>query len=392
MNLHAVAKPLPQGLEVERRDSREGVEVTLPFKVFHGEHCYKGIRLSRTHLVVANDHEMPAFPASQPIDVSVRLTLSGTEFVLSLSVMANACEPGMTKLDIADISEEAATTLSNFVRIAVTGWLPRAEDLAKGWDSETPLKQASTPSVRRGIFPWLVFGASALLLAFGVTFTAQQIYYDMTRIRAEAAAISAPRTDLISHEYGSVAPDIVGVGAKAKPGQFLARVVSDDLEASMKMEEADLALLKESESVPSSAGKQEIIQGRIAALERRRQALSYRSQCECKVIWAAPPNTPVAPGTLLVSLVASGADQIRVEALVSPADALNISPGQMATVTPAGSAIGRSAHVGAVKYEFVPAPKIGLGKREGFVTVELVIDGAVDELIPGTPADVLIWK
>ncbi|MGC4024542.1 MAG: hypothetical protein QM744_04925 [Mesorhizobium sp.] len=287
-------------------------------------------------------------------------------------------------MDIVGLGDEAAATLNHFVRIAVTGWLPRAEDLAEGWDGETPIKPPSAPSSRARLFPWLVFAASAGLLILGAGLVAKDVYYGLTRIRAEAAAISAPRTDLISHEYGTVAPDVAAVGTPVTQGKFLVRIISDDVEAAIKMEAADLALLQENDPTASS-NRREIVRSRLAALERRKQALTYRSQCVCKVIWAAAPNSPVAPGTLLLSLVSSGAAEIRVEAFVSPADALDITPGQLATVTPAGSAVSHTAHVSAVKYEFVPAPKVGLGRRDGFVTVELAIDGAVDDSFPEPP-------
>ncbi|MGC4024541.1 MAG: hypothetical protein QM744_04920 [Mesorhizobium sp.] len=92
MSVHATTRPLPRGLEVERRDSRESVEVTLPFKVLHGTHRYEGLRLSRTHLVVARTSEAPDFEELRPIDVALHLSLSGTETVLPLSIVVNASD------------------------------------------------------------------------------------------------------------------------------------------------------------------------------------------------------------------------------------------------------------------------------------------------------------
>lgn len=394
MSLLAVSKTLPHGLRVDRRDVREGLEVAIPFRIRCGDRLLEGLRLSPAHLVI-EDQGRNELSLTDAMDLSLHLGLSGTELTLQLTAVTaprEASEPGSRRLDIVTIDPDAAATLEQFVRIAATGWLPRAEDLAKRWDSETPLSpQGSGPGQGR-VLPWVILFASAILLIAGLGFIGHDAYGNFTTIHAQTAAISAPRTDVFSHEYGTVAANIAGVGTSVRPGQFLARVNSEDLKAQIEIESANLADL-ESDSLGASLRRREIVQSRIAALERRQRALSYEARCYCKVLWSAPAGAPVAPGTLLMSLVAAKADEIRVEALVTPRDALEIVPGRKAQVTPAGFAGGRRAHVEAVKYEFVPAPKVGLGKRaEGLVTVVLVVEEAVEELVPGTPADVFIWK
>ena len=135
-----------------------------------------------------------------------------------------------------------------------------------------------------------------------------------------------------------------------------------------------------------------LAQNRLRALERRQQALSFKATCNCTVIWTAPAQASVAPGALLMSMVSADEADVRVEALLPADAAASVHPGQVASVTPAGSAGALGAHVESLRYENSNAPRVGLGDRGSRITVVLKLDGPIDGLTPGTPANVVIRK
>lgn len=400
----------PEGLSVDRRPMQDVVEVSLPFRLNDAGRISQGLRLSRRHLIVAEDAHGEALLAAAEREVEVHVGLDGFDLVLPVTVAASSTSKpgaGEIRLDIVDMDERTEATLVQLVRTALTGWLPHAEDLARGWDEETPMRAGAPAAVQRKGVHWLPLAASLLLLVLGIGAAAFQIYLSVTTIPTDVAAVTAARYDIVSPEYGVVAEGGTPAGTEVTTGQPLLRVQSAEVEAALLQQSAvleaaeaalpaALRLRGVTSTDPAAVGA--VLQrdrelGKLSALQRRSAALSFAARCTCTVLWAAVPGSTVAPGALLMSLVVSDPRQIRIEALVKPQAALSIQPGQAARVTIAGDATEHMARVEQVRYQTSPIPKVGLGtNRDDRPTVVLALDDPKVALVPGTPVDVLILK
>jgi hypothetical protein len=405
MSTATAAKARPEGLTVERRSTQEVVEVSVRFVLSHAGGNAQGVRLSRRHLVVAaGAHETSLFERS-PRDVEVHVRLDGFDLVLPLKVAASAANTsasGEVRLDIVHMDERTEVTLVQLVRTALTGWLPGAEDLARGWDDETPIQAAPAPAPQRKGIHWLPITASLLVLATGLCAAAFQIYLSATTIRTDAAAVTAARYDIVSSEYGVVGAGVRAAGSTVETGQPLVRIRSAEIDSALAEQQATVeSLSPPSSSLPLrgvASTDPAVIRwqretGRLDALKRRDEALSFFSKCTCTVLWSAPEGSAVAPGALVMSLVVSDPKLIRIEALVKPTAALSVRPGQAARVTPSGQQTQYAATVQQVRYQTSPVPTIGLGAtRDDRPTVILTLDDPSLELVPGTPVEVLILR
>ena len=389
----------PNGLSLGRRDSQQAVEVALRFELVDGARTLHGERLSRRHLVVIDD-ESARMGVVAPRDLMLRVALNGFDLVLPLKAVAGATAPdGTRRYDIVEMDARTEATLAQLVRVVLTGWLPDAEDLARGWDEETPLSPAhEARQSPRGAWRWFVLMAITLCLVGGLGLIGHRFYLGLTTTVAESAAVTAPRYDIFSPAYGAVGPDAVVTGASVLPGQLLVRVASDEIEAAIAMERADLDLAASLSPASAAvageaAARVAAARARLRAHERRLAALTFTSRCTCTVLWVARQETMVAPGTLLVSLVESDPDLVRVEALVGAHAAQSIRPGQRAEVRAANSATGHAAVVEAVRYESTPIPKVGLQSGgSGKVTVVLKVEDSSLALTPGTPVNAVVFK
>lgn len=406
----SILQSRPDGLRIDRRDAQEAVEVSVRFTLREGERLHQGVRLSRRHLVVTDDGQGEAIPASEPRDVVLQVELSGFNLVLPLRVVAGPAAPvGFVRLDIVEMTKRAEATLVQLVRTALTGWLPQAEDLARGWDEETPVQAAPAPPSNGKPVHWLPITASILLLLLGLGVAGYQSYLALTTIPTAAAAVTSARYDVISSEYGLVAEGALPAGTEVVDGQVLLRVESAELDSDLALIAAELepetpppasaVQLRGVSTDPSDtaaaavAARRDRELGRLRALERRSAALSFSAHCTCTVLWTAPPGTAVAPGALLMSLVVSDPDQIRVEALINPRDALAVRPGQAALVRFANDETRHRAIVQQVRYDTSPVPMVGLGTdRDDRATVILKLDDPENAAIPGSPANVTIIK
>ncbi|MBB5755154.1 hypothetical protein [Prosthecomicrobium pneumaticum] len=388
------------GVVVERRDVRAAIEVAIGFRVVDGETTLRGLRLSRRHLVV-EEAEAPRARSAM-----LHVPLSGFELVLPLRLVPaeveGAADAGVRRYEMVELDARTEATLVQLVRVVTAGWLPTAEDLAAGWDAETPRPGESAAAVRRRTMPWVALVVSLIALVGGVAAIGSKLYADWTTIGAEAAAIIAPRIDLISGEYGTVVAGGPSMRTRVKPGDTLVTVESDEIRAGIETERANLAYFGAAApdlgAEDSHVGlgpnplRAELARRRLEALEQRAAALTFRSNCDCSVLWAAAPGTRVAPGMLLMSLMAAGQDQIKAAALIAPADAVSVVSGQPALVRAAGGA-EFAASVEAVRYQFAPMPMIGLGDpADGRATVILRFDGPLGDLAPGTPVTVVISR
>lgn len=384
--------PRPEGLQIVRRDDPGAMEVAIPFVLRDGGRTYRGLRLSLRRIQVETDEVGRFRIGGVERVVEIRVDLDGFELVLPLRVApaANvAVEPGNAWFDIVAMDRRTEASLAQLVRTALTGWLPDARDLSEPWDAETP-ESTTSPVARRGA-SWLTLTAAALLLFGGLAFAGYQGYLSLTTIRSDTAAVTAQRFDFLSPEFGVAVVDGLSPGQQVKPGDVLASVRSEALEAGLALEQAALDELRS--SVPGeNRGALERAEGRVAALSRRIQALSFISQCTCTVLWVAPSGMAMAPGALLTSLVVSDPADIRIEAAVPPRTALSVRPGQTAEVTLAGDHTSHRAIVESVAFEAAPFPKVGLRTPDAMVAVILKLEDPETPLVPGRPASVVISK
>lgn len=394
----------PEGLSVERRSSQEAVEVSVRFRLNISGTSAEGLRLSRRHLVVAETAHTAVLFEPVTRDVEVHVELDGFNLVLPLKVAASEGERsrGEVHLEIVDMDERTEVTLVQLVRTALTGWLPGAEDLARGWDEETPIQSGPVTASQRKAMHWLPIAASLLLLLTGLCAATFQIYLSLTTISTDVGAVTAPRYDIVSPEYGIVDAGAVAAGSTVETGQPLIRLHSAEIDAAVAQQQAlvdtltppsaGLQLRGVTSADPAAIERQREV-GRLEALQRRNEALSFFARCTCTVLWTAPQGSAIAPGALLMSLVVSDPKLIRIEALVKPSAALSVRPGQAARVSPAGETTQYPATVEQVRYQTSPVPKVGLGAtRDDRPTVILRLDDPAPQLIPGTPVEVLIVK
>ncbi len=388
------------GVVVERRDVRAAIEVAIGFRIVDGDTTLRGLRLSRRHLIV-EEAEAPRARSAM-----LHVPLSGFELVLPVRLtpaeVEGASDAGVRRYEMVDLDARTEATLVQLVRVVTAGWLPTAEDLAAGWDAETPRPGESAAAVRRRTMPWVALVVSLVALVGGVAAIASKLYADWTTIRAEAAAVTAPRFDLVSSEYGTVVAGGPSVRSRVKPGDTLVTVESEEIQSGIETERANLAYFGAAAPVPGAEEnwvglgpnplRAELARRRLEALEKRASGLVFRSNCDCTVLWAAPPGTRVGPGMLLMSLTAAAPAELKVAALIAPEDAASLVNGQRALVLPAGGE-DIPASVEAVRYQFIPLPMIGLSEpASDQVTVTLKFDGPIGDLAPGTPVTVVITR
>ena len=396
----------PPGLEIDRRPAAAPIELSLNFDVISRVGTFQGVRLSHRHLVVAS-----STPAIHQLGgaVKLRVALAGYDLVLPLGIdldAAQAMRPGEHLFRITELDQRSADMLAQLIRVGMTGWLPDVEDLARGWDEETPVKSAPAQKVSIRWRSWLIAALAALALGSGIAAIAQRLIADATTVTADIAAVTAPRIDIASAEYGTVSSDIVGIGTKLVPGQLVARIQSDALDADLLVEISTLSEAErvEVEKLMTSQKEGEVTwqdipagftaaQGRALALERRQLALNFYSSCTCSVVWSAKPGSAVSPGTLLLSLASTEPDQVRIEARVSPQDALALHPGTRAEVAVPSQGRSYEAVVEAVTYGAAPIPKFGLPVEAGSrATIVLKPLDPSEPLAPGTPVSVVLSK
>lgn len=382
MAIHAAAQRKPEGLEVERRTERDAIEVSLPFVLTVAGRSLTGARLSLQQVTVEAD--MRAMPEGE-FEAALHVQLDGFNVAMALVIAPSpspANVPGQWRFDIVDLRPETGAALAQLVRSSLSGWLPNADDLALGWDEETPQQPAVAISPRRTSIQWIMLGLGLLAAVLGLIFASQQAYFLFATVPLESAAVTSQRLDIISPEYGEVAAGAALPGTTVQPGDTLIRVASDTLSAAIDLEQVAQAETSETDRRP----------GRLAALERRLKALSFSSRCTCTVLWAASPGIAVAPGALLMSLVVSDPADIRVEAWVPPRVAPEVRPGQQASVTFSGDPKTYPATVEGVSYDTSPIAKIGLMPRGDMATVSLRLDDPAAGLVPGRPATGVIFK
>lgn len=381
---------LPRGLQMQTRDRRRAIDVALHFVVRCAGQSFTGLRLSRERLLLAVTTDM-AVPSGA---VELHIPLSGFELVLPMRIspsVAPSGTPAAAWFEIVELDGRAEDSLAQLIRSIATGWLPTIDDFAAPRDAETPIKAAQAPPAAPRIAPWLALAGSVFILVAALGVAAGGIYRQLTSIEAGAAAVTAPRIDLVSPDYGSVGPGAVRDGMEVAPGAPLVRLVSAEIAAGIETERAEIAY-QQQQAMPQRDQLDRATQ-RLGALERRAAALAFASTCVCTVLWAAPAGTPVAPGALLASLAVTDPDKLRIEALVTPAEALAIGAGQRAEVRVAGADTAFAAVVETVRYAASPVPRVGLdNNRNGQATVVLVPVEPVDGLVPGAPANVVISK
>jgi hypothetical protein len=374
----------PGGLEVERRASRDALEVGIPFMVSAAGRTFPGVRLSLRQVTVRTE-TAPSLDVE--LDATLQVTLDGFELTMPLRVAPARIAgpaPGEWRLEIRDMPPRTEAALTQLVRSSLLGWMPNASDLASGWDEETPRHGPATKRPRRTGGHWVALFAGMLVAITGLVLAGQQAYLRVATIPLESAAVSAQRLDILSPEFGEIAPGGVGAGMRVEPGDPLIRISSETLAAAIDIEQLTPAENPESaETRPST---------RLGALMRRLGALSFNSACTCTVLWAASPGVSVAPGALLMSLVVSDPSEIRVEAWIPPRLAPDIHPGQKASVQLSGDSRTFSATVEAITYDATPIAKVGLGARDDMATVSLKLDDIDAGFVPGRPATGVIFK
>jgi hypothetical protein len=382
MAVRAAASRKPPGLEIERRSERDALEVSVPFIALADGHSFKGVRLSLRQVTVQADL-MPV--SDEALEISLQVELDG--FYVGMPVLVAAAQntgrAGEWSFEILAMSPSTEAALTQLVRSSVSGWLPSAGDLARGWDEETQRPAKAEKRAKRAGLHWIALVAAAIVAAAGVAFAGQQAYALVATVPFESASVTSQRIDILSPEYGEVAEGLVA-GAQVKPGDPLIRVASETLSAAIDIEAA----------APQPGA--EPVAGRpaspLSALQRRLAALSFTAHCTCTVLWAASPGVPVAPGALLMTLVISDPTEIRVDAWVPPRLAPGIHAGQKATIRLSGDARDQSATVVGVTYDDAPVAKVGLASRGDMATVTMKLDATDITLVPGQPATGVIYK
>lgn len=396
----------PPGLEIDRRPASAPIELALSFDVVSRVGTFQGVRLSHRHLVVAS-----SIPAIHQLGgaVKLRVALAGYDLVLPVDIeldTAQTLRSGEHLFRITELDQRSADMLAQLIRVGMTGWLPDVADLARGWDEETPVKtaQPQKSSVRLG--SWFIAALAAIALGSGIAAIGQRLFLDATTTTADIAAVTAPRIDIASAEYGTVSSEVAPIGSSLTPGQLAVRVKSDALDADLLVEISTLTEPErvEVEKLMTSQKEGDVTwqdipagftaaQGRALALERRQMALTFYSSCTCTVVWSAKPGAAVAPGALLMSLASSEPDQVRIEARVSPGDALALHPGTTAQVTVPNQGRSYPAVVEAITYGAAPIPKFGLPIEAGNrATIVLRPLDPSEPLVPGTPVSVVLSK
>lgn len=372
----------PGSLVIEPRDGDDVVELAVAFTVEDGPSSWAGERLSRRHLLVRATQVGPVGVSDEVRPVNVLVPLGGYDLRLPMRARLRPLPhaSGLLCFDIVAMDQPVEAALGQVFRSLLVGYLPDAQDLARGWDEETPQRPPSAAVSRKS--SWLVLLAGLLLMGLALWALCYQGFVMLTQVRSRTAAVSAQRIDLVSPEYGVVGEDAHIAGARVAPGDVVATIRSAQLEAALA--EADAA-------APEPGDLRQA--GLHRALERRLESLTFRAKCLCAVLWSATPGTNVAPGALVASLVVTDPAQVRVEALVQAATASALEAGQGGTISWASNPAGIAATVESVRFDTAPIARVGLGSdRAQSATVILKADDPT--LLPpaGTPVNVLIYK
>lgn len=379
LRFEAEAAPRP-ALSVARRDGADFIEVPLAFTLSDGTRAWAGLRLSRRALVVTATEPMPVPDAAASIAMNLLLPFDGFDLRLPVAgqFVPVAGVPGHWRFEFTALDPRVELAIAQVLRGVLMGVVPGPEDIAAGWDAETPDGAgAAHPSPRRR--PLLTIGCALLLIA-GLAALCHQGYLALTQVAARAAAVSAQRIDILSAEFGTVAAGVLAAGAGVGPGDVLLRVDSP----------AVASLLAEADALPVADGHRA---GRLAAARRRDAALTVSANCLCRVLWSAPAGMPVAPGTLVASLVVSDPAQLRVEALVPASVAGSLLAGQAAAIGWPGSSASIAASVETVRYDIAPVARVGLGPDRGSSATVVLKPASPERLpVPGTPVNVIIFK
>lgn len=350
-----------------------------------------------------------------------------------------------TQLDVPN-----RTALQRVIRSYMSGYVATPGDLTEANDPPTamhadhrtgvPARSAWRPSNIAGML------VSVAVLAGAGTLLSRTAYDRFFIIQPDIATVSAPEVILASPVLGQVMTRPELAGTMVGRDQALFSIAGDDLDAEITDAQALVDYLKargasaEGAAAPGAAGQAAqgaidrlsqpaagaardpaglaalgaeagqksdrgtgalpneletgLAEGRLKALQMRKSALTGFSPCDCRVAWMAENGSWLAQGDRAATLVRTGPEDLKIEALLPLETARGLSPGQTATIRIGDAPDRINATVTRVLLDPDSEPRFGLPENQlklaGRAAVMLRTDAPLPPEAIGAPVEVRI--
>lgn len=348
------------------------------------------------------------------------------------------------------VDAEGREALRRIVRAYLSGYIPSPHDIAVAADPVTArASDAKAPqpakgegmSGRRLLNLAGVLGAACIFLG-ATAFAVLSLYENWFLVRASSATVTAPRIDVFSPAMGQLSMRVAVADGQVERDEVLFRIRSEELDADIEYAEARVAFYQSGTSLAEMpAAADELLQaeidetlqtgsipreitldpavsadvgeslpelntgnddreeeslaiGLLNSLQLRESALTEYSPCECVVSWALENGSWVKGGDPVVTLARTGADDLRIEALVNLKHANNLFVGQSAVVEMPGVNAMFEAEVEQISLDPTRQPRVGfpewLRREPTLASVVLKTDEPLDPALIGTPIKVTL--
>ncbi|MCB2117476.1 MAG: hypothetical protein KDE00_14575 [Rhodobacteraceae bacterium] len=398
------------GVYHERRDRRMHLDVRLPFSVYVDGKALKGAHFnigsvaalregydgwSGEPIAVGPD----AFPSGE-LTIGLHIQLSGFALDLDLVGVPEAGrgeDEGLVLFRIVRMDPDSRDALKRIIRAYQAGHVPTSEDFVASLNPETRDGASANGIGAPAPRSWanraaIAVSGMAILGIAGIS--AVSLYDRFFVVRSEFAAITAPQLTLLSPAQGQVEVTAGPVGSEVVLDQPLYRIEAPALESEIGMTEARIEALQ----APAAAGAPGADQlsletAQLKALDLRRQGLSQHSACDCTVVWSVENQSWVKEGDQVMILARTGADDLRIEAVVKLAAIDGLEAGQPAGFRAPGSGAFLPAMIERITLDANRQPRYGfpdwIRKEPTVASVILRADAPVEASWIGQPIEVL---